>query len=197
LRINQDITSPEVRLIDADGKQVGVVSLAAAQQRADEAAMDLVEISPDARPVVCKILDYGKFKYRESKKRQEARARQKQVEIKEIKFRLGTGEADYAVKLRNARRFLTGGDRVKSLVVLRGREIMKQSLGRQRLEKFRDDLADIAEVERGPVLEGNRLQMFFLPKSEGKAKAKPKAKPGGKPKPKPAAEAKPKVGGEG
>ena len=170
LRINQDITSSEVRLIDADGSQIGVVSLAVAQQRATDAAMDLVEISPDARPVVCKILDYGKFKYRESKKRQEARSRQKQVEIKEIKFRLSTGEADYAVKLRNARRFLDGGDRVKSLVVLRGREIMKQSLGRQRLERLREDLADIAEVERGPVLEGNRLQMFFLPKVESKSR---------------------------
>lgn len=167
LRINGEITSSEVRLINAEGKQIGVVSLAVALQQAEDAAMDLVEISPDARPVVCKILDYGKYKYRESKKRQEARARQKHVEIKEIKFRLGTGEADYAVKLRNARRFLTSGDRVKALVVLRGREITKQEIGRQRLERMREDLADISEVERGPILEGNRLQMFFLAKISG------------------------------
>lgn len=166
LRINQDITAAEVRLIGPDGAQIGVVSLAEAQRRARALNLDLVEISPDARPCVCKLLDYGKFKYRESKKRQEARTRQKQVEVKEIKFRLATGEADYAVKLRNAVRFLEGGDRVKALVAFRGREIVKQSLGRQRLERLREDLGELADVERGPVLEGNRLQMFFMPKTK-------------------------------
>lgn len=170
LRINQDITASEVRLIGKDGAQIGVVSIAEAQRRATAEEVDLVEISPDAHPCVCKLMDYGKFKYRESKKRQEARARQKQVEVKEIKFRLATGEGDYAVKLRNAIRFLTGGDRVKALVAFRGREIVKQNLGAQRLERLREDLAEYADVERGPVLEGNRLQIFFMPKTRDKRK---------------------------
>lgn len=154
-----------MRLIGPDGAQIGVVTIADAQKRAYDLSLDLVEISPDARPCVCKLLDYGKYKYRESKKRQEAKSRQKQVEVKEIKFRLATGDADYAVKLRNAIRFLEGGDRVKALVAFRGREIVKQSIGRLRLERLRDDLHELADVERGPVLEGNRLQIFFMPKA--------------------------------
>lgn len=170
LRINRDITSPEVRLIDADGSQVGVVPLAEAQQRADDQRLDLVEISPGASPAVCKLLDYGKFKYRENKKRQEARSRHRQVEVKEVKFRLATGEADYAVKLRNAMRFLEEGNRVKALVAFRGREIVKQDLGKARLERLREDLLEVADVERKPALEGNRLQMFFMPKAKDKRK---------------------------
>lgn len=153
-----------MRLIGDDGQQIGVVSTADAQNRANALNLDLVEISPDARPPVCKLLDYGKYKYRESKKRQESRSRQKQVEVKEIKFRLSTGEADYAVKLRNAIRFLTEGNRVKAMVAFRGREIAKQSLGAERLKRLRDNLSEVAEVERGPNLEGNRLQIYFMPK---------------------------------
>lgn len=177
LRINLDITSAEVRLIGDDGQQIGVVTVADAQKRAHALNLDLVEISPDARPPVCKLLDYGKFKYRESKKRQGSRAKQKHTEVKEIKFRLSTGEADYAVKLRNAVRFLTDGNRVKALVAFRGREIVKQNLGAQRLQRLRDDLHEFAEVERGPNLEGNRLQIFFTPKTkDAKAKGKTNAK---------------------
>jgi translation initiation factor IF-3 len=177
LRINLDITSAEVRLIGDDGQQIGVVTVADAQKRANALNLDLVEISPDARPPVCKLLDYGKFKYRESKKRQGSRAKQKHTEVKEIKFRLSTGEADYAVKLRNAVRFLTDGNRVKALVAFRGREIVKQNLGAQRLQRLRDDLHEFAEVERGPNLEGNRLQIFFTPKTKDpKMKGKPNAK---------------------
>lgn len=159
-----------MRLIGADGQQVGVISLAEALRRAAENGLDLVEISPEANPVVCKLLDYGKFKYKKSKKRQETRARHKQVEIKEIKFRLTTGEGDYQVKLRNAVRFLSAGNRVKALVAFRGREIAKQSMGEQRLLRLREDLVEYADVERGPVLEGARLQMFFMPKTKERKK---------------------------
>ena len=172
MRINQDITSSKVRLIGADGRQRGTLALAEAQKEADEAGLDLVEISPNARPAVCKLLDYGKFKYRENKKRQESRSRQKQVEVKEIKFRLATGEADYAVKLRNAIRFLDDSNRVKAFIAFRGREIVKQHLGRERLLRLQSDLEDYADVERGPSLEGNRLQMFFTPKAKGSKHAK-------------------------
>ena len=159
-----------MRLIGADGQQVGVIPLAEALKRAAEHKLDLVEISPDARPVVCKLLDYGKFKYKKSKKRQETKARHKQAEIKEIKFRLTTGEGDYQVKLRNAVRFLTAGNRVKALIAFRGREIAKQNLGEERLLRLREDLVEYADVERGPVLEGARLQMFFMPKIKEKRK---------------------------
>ncbi|MGI9306182.1 MAG: translation initiation factor IF-3 [Gammaproteobacteria bacterium] len=172
MRINQDITASEVRLIGADGQQVGIIPLAEARRRAGEEKLDLVEISPDASPAVCKLLDYGKYKYRESKKRQEARSRQKQSGVKEIKFRLATGEGDYQVKLRNAIRFLGDGNRVKAMVAFRGREIAKQSIGEQRLLRLREDLVEYAEVERGPILEGARLQIFFMPKEKRKSHAK-------------------------
>ncbi|MGI9348127.1 MAG: translation initiation factor IF-3 [Gammaproteobacteria bacterium] len=166
MRINHDITAEQVRLIGADGQQIGVISRDDAQSRADALDLDLVEISGDTKPVVCKLLDYGKYKYRESKKRQEARTRQKHVEIKEIKFRLSTGEADYAVKLRNAVRFLEDGNRVKAVIAFRGREVYKQSMGRERLDKLRQDLAEVAEVERPPMMEGRRMQMFFMQKND-------------------------------
>ncbi|MGU9950805.1 MAG: translation initiation factor IF-3 [Gammaproteobacteria bacterium WSBS_2016_MAG_OTU1] len=166
LRINQDITSFKVRLIGHDGQQLGIFALSEAREEADKAGLDLVEISPDAKPPVCKLLDYGKYKYRENKKKQESRSRQKQVEVKEIKFRLATGEADYQVKLRNAIRFLGADNRVKAMIAFRGREIVKDYLGRERLLRLRNDLEEYADVEREPVLEGNRLQMFFMPKSK-------------------------------
>lgn len=159
-----------MRLIGADGQQIGIVSRAEAQKQAFENNMDLVEISPDTSPVVCKLLDYGKYKYRENKKRQEAKSRQKQVEVKEIKFRLATGEGDYNVKLRNAVRFLGEGNRVKALVAFRGREIVKQEIGRERLSRLQQDLQEYADVERAPILEGNRLHMFFMPKAKDKRK---------------------------
>ncbi len=159
-----------MRLIGADGQQVGVIPLAEAQQRAGWAKKDLVEISPDARPPVCKILDYGEFKYKKSKQQRKTRARQKQADIKEIKFRLTTGEGDYQVKLRNAVRFLSAGHRVKAMVAFRGREIAKQELGEQRLLRLREDLVEYADVERGPVLEGARLHIFFTPKTKEQRK---------------------------
>lgn len=160
-----------MRLIGADGQQVGVIALAEALQRARREKKDLVEISPDARPPVCKILDYGEFKYKKSKRQRKTRARQKQADMKEIKFRIATGEGDYQVKLRNAVRFLSAGSRVKALVAFRGREIAKKELGEQRLHRLREDLVEYADVERGPVLEGARLHMFFTPKTKRKQHA--------------------------
>lgn len=128
------------------------------------AQMDLVEIAPLAKPVVCKILDYGKFKYRENKKQHEARVRRKQVDVKEIKFHLVISEADYGVKLRNAVRFLNDGDRVKVSVWFRGREISKQQIGMERLRRFARDLQDYGAVEQAPNLEGKRMNMLIVPK---------------------------------
>ena len=166
LRVNRDITVSEVRLIGSDGKQAGIVTIEQALNLAAAADMDLVEISPTAKPVVCKILDYGKYKYRESKKRHEARVRQKQVEVKEIKFRLIISTADYQVKLRNALRFLQSGNRVKVSLWFRGREISKSHLGFERLKKFFDDLSEHADIEQEPNIEGKRLHMLLGPKRQ-------------------------------
>ena len=172
MRVNGDIVAGEVRLIDADGSQVGIVSLRDAQRRADEQSLDLVEISPDSKPCVCKILDYGKHKYWQNKKRHEARAKQKQVEVKEIKFRLSISSADYGVKLRSAERFLQEGNRVKAAIWFRGREIVKQDFGQEKLRKLASDLDEFADVEQAPNMEGRRLQMLFVPKRKDKKNAK-------------------------
>ena len=153
-----------VRLIDAQGRQVGVVPTDKAREQAREAGLDLVEVAADAQPAVCKLLDYGKHKYRENKKRHEARARQKHIEVKEVKFRLGTGPADYAVKMRNVRRFLGDGNRVKVSLWFRGREIVHQERGRVMLEKVRAEVAETAAMEDAPIMEGKRLQMVLMPK---------------------------------
>ncbi|MGI9337356.1 MAG: translation initiation factor IF-3 [Gammaproteobacteria bacterium] len=173
LRINDEITAAEVRLISADGGQVGVISLSAARDLAEKEGVDLVEISPDAKPPVCKLLDYGKHKYRENKKRHEARARQKQTEVKEIKFRLSISKADYEVKRRNAERFLAEGNRVKAAVFFRGREIIKQDIGRERLRQFSRELEGCADVEKTPVMEGRRLMMVLSPKKKATDKPQP------------------------
>ena len=170
LRVNEEIIAAEVRLIGADGKQIGVLSLEKARGLAEQEGVDLVEISPDAKPPVCKLLDYGKHKYRENKKRHEARSRQKQTEVKEIKFRLSISKADYEVKRRNAERFLADGNRVKAAIWFRGREIVKQDIGRERLLQLSQELVECAEVEKPPVMEGRRLMMLLAPK---KTKDKP------------------------
>lgn len=142
--------------------------------------LDLVEIAPTSNPVVCKILDYGKYKYRESKKRHEARTRQKQVEVKEIKFHLIISEADYQVKLRNAMRFLDGGNRVKVSLWMRGREVVKQDIAQARLKRFSDDLAELADIEQQPNLEGKRLGMLLVPKRKKRDKPEKGAHQDGK-----------------
>jgi len=151
-------------LIGAGGEQVGVVSLAAANKMAEEAELDLVEIAPTAVPPVCRIMDYGKFKYRESKKRHEAKLKQKQIIVKEVKFRPGTDEGDYKIKLRNLVRFLEEGDKTKVTLRYRGRELAHQEFGIRLLERIRGDLEPYGIVEQWPKMEGRQLVMVMAPK---------------------------------
>jgi translation initiation factor IF-3 len=163
VRVNDEIDAPQVRLIGPDGQQIGIVSLREAFAAADEAGLDLVEIAPTANPPVCRIMDYGKFKYQEQKKAQEARAKQKQIQVKEIKIRPGTDENDYQIKLRNLRRFLMDGDKAKVTLRFRGREMAHQELGLRQLERIQQDLADIGVVEQMPKLEGRQMVMVIAP----------------------------------
>jgi len=153
-----------VRLIGAGGEQIGVVSLASASKMAEEAELDLVEIAPTAVPPVCRIMDYGKFKYRESKKRHEAKLKQKQIIVKEVKFRPGTDEGDYKIKLRNLIRFLEEGDKTKVTLRYRGRELAHQEFGIRLLERVRNDLEPYGVVEQWPKMEGRQLVMVLAPK---------------------------------
>ncbi|MBQ1837203.1 MAG: translation initiation factor IF-3 [Neisseriaceae bacterium] len=163
-RINGEITAKEVRLISKDGEQLGIVPLKVALRQADEADVDLVEIAPNAKPPVCKIMDFGKYRYEQSKKRDEARKKQKQVQIKEIKFRPGTDEGDYQIKMRNIRRFLADGDKVKVTLRFRGREMAHQNLGAKLLQRVEEDLAEEAQVEQRPKMEGRQMVMMIAAK---------------------------------
>lgn len=164
VRINEQIKVPEVRLIAADGAQVGVMPTREALARAVEANLDLVEVAPQASPPVCRIMDYGKYKYQQSKKQQEARRRQTTIQVKEIKVRPKIEEHDMAFKLRNTRRFLSEGDKVKISVIFRGREIAHPDRGFKMLAQMSEALADIAVVEQHPKLEGRNLSMIVSPK---------------------------------
>lgn len=164
MRINGEINARQVRLIGVDNEQLGIVSLEAAMQMAGEAETDLVEIAPTAEPPVCRLMDFGKFKYRESKKRHEAKLKQKQVQVKEVKFRPGTDEGDYQIKLRNLLRFLEEGDKAKVTLRFRGREMAHQEFGVRLLERVRDDLLEVATVEQFPKLEGRQMIMVVAPK---------------------------------
>lgn len=161
-----------MRVIGADGSQVGVISIAAANKLAEEAELDLVEIAPTANPPVCRVMDYGKFKYRESKKQHEARLKQKQIIVKEVKFRPGTDEGDYKIKLRNLTRFLDEGDKAKITLRFRGREMAHQEFGIRLLERVKTDLIEHAVVEQFPKMEGRQLVMVLAPK---KVQPKPAA----------------------
>ncbi|MHB1530335.1 MAG: translation initiation factor IF-3 [Acidiferrobacteraceae bacterium] len=163
-RLNGQIIAPKVRLIGADGQQVGVVSLQEAQQSAEAATLDLVEISPNASPPVCRIMDYGKYQYEESKRRHAAKRKQKQIQIKEVKFRPGTDTGDYQVKLRNLTRFLENGDKAKITLRFRGREMAHQELGIQLLKRVEEDLSEVGVVEQRPRLEGRQMVMVINPK---------------------------------
>jgi translation initiation factor IF-3 len=165
-RLNDDITAFEVRLIGADGEQVGVVSIEQAQQAAQEAALDLVEIVPNGEPPVCRVMDYGKFLFELKKQKQAAKKKQKQVHIKEIKFRPGTGEGDYQVKLRNLIRFLEDGDKTKVTMRFRGREHAHRELGLELLERVEKDLADYGQIEQKPIMEGRQMVMVLGPKKK-------------------------------
>jgi translation initiation factor IF-3 len=162
--VNDDITVESVRLIDADGEQVGVVSVAEGIDLADEAGLDLVEISPNASPPVCKILDYGKYKYEAQKKANEARKKQKTIDVKEIKMRPGIDEHDYQVKMRSVRKFLDSGDKVKMTIRFRGREMAHQDLGVRVLDRVRDELDEEVKIEQYPRTEGRLMTMVVAPK---------------------------------
>jgi len=163
-RVNDMIEAPNVRVVDADGEMVGVISVTEGIELALEAGLDLVEVSPNADPPVCKILDYGKFKYEEQKKRNEARKKQKVIEVKEIKMRPGIDIHDYEVKMRNARRFLDHGDKVKFTIRFRGREMAHQELGMKVLDRIRDELEELTKVEQFPRIEGRLMVMVVAPK---------------------------------
>jgi len=152
-----------VRLIGSDGTQVGIVSNREALQKAQEAELDLVEIVPNAKPPVCRIMDYGKYLFEENKKRNKAKKKQKQVQLKEVKFRPGTDEGDYQVKLRNLIRFLEEGDKAKVSLRFRGREMAHQDLGRQLLKRIETDLSDYGSVEQRPKMEGRQMVMVLGP----------------------------------
>jgi translation initiation factor IF-3 len=163
-RINEEIGVPNVRLVDQDGEMVGVVGRNEAIQRAMEAGLDLVEIAPNADPPVCKILDFGKFKYEAQKKKNEARKKQKVIEVKEIKLRPSIDDHDYDVKMRSMTKFLDEGDKVKVTMRFRGRELAHQELGMNVLIRVRDDLEEVAKVEQMPRMEGRQMTMVISPK---------------------------------
>jgi len=164
LRVNEGIDTPEIQLIDATGENVGVVEINDARERALEAGLDLVEISPNSVPPVCKILDFGKYKYQAQKKAAEARKKQRTVEIKEIKMRPNIDTHDYDVKMRSMNRFFEEGDKVKVTLRFRGREMAHQDLGVQLLNKVKQDTTEIAKVESEPRLEGRQMVMVLSPR---------------------------------
>jgi translation initiation factor IF-3 len=152
-----------VRLIDVNGEQIGIVNIREAQTKAQEAELDLVEIVPHAKPPVCRIMDYGKFLFEQNKKRNKAKKKQKQVQVKEIKFRPSTEEGDYQVKLRNLIRFLEEGDKTKITLRFRGREMAHQDLGRKLLKRVETDLTEHGTVEQRPKMEGRQMVMIVVP----------------------------------
>ena len=164
--MNGEIRCKEVRLVGVDGEPIGVVPIEEALDRALKAGVDLVEISPNAEPPVCRIMDFGKFLYEKSKSQKEQKKKQKQVQIKEIKFRPGTDEGDYQVKLRNLIRFLEEGDKAKVTLRFRGREMAHQDLGMNVLERVKNDLEELAVVESFPKVEGRQAVMMLAPKKK-------------------------------
>jgi translation initiation factor IF-3 len=163
-RLNGEINAPQIRLVGVEGEQLGVVPLAEALAKAEAAELDLVEIAPMAEPPVCRIMDYGKFKYRESKKQHEAKLKLKQIKVKEVKFRPGTDEGDYKIKLRNLIQFLGEGDKAKITLRFRGREMAHQEFGVRLLERIKADLEPHSVVESFPRMEGRQMVMLLAPK---------------------------------
>lgn len=184
-RLNGEINAPEVRLVGVEGEQLGIVPIAEAMGKAEAAELDLVEIAPMAKPPVCRIMDYGKFKYREAKKQHEAKLKLKQIKVKEVKFRPGTDEGDYKIKLGNLIRFLGEGDKAKVTLRFRGREMAHQEFGVRLLERIRGELEPYSTVEQFPRLEGRQMVMMLAPKkapgkhhpNKPEAGTKPKASP--------------------
>ena len=163
-RANQDINVPTVRLIGADGEQIGVVTLQSALRAAEDSGLALVEVSPNADPPVCKLLDYGKYKYEAQKKANEARKRQKTFDVKEVKMRPNIDDHDYDVKMRSVARFIGDGDKVKVTIRFRGRELAHPEIGRDLLERIRQESEEVAKVEMMPRMEGRQMIMILAPK---------------------------------
>ncbi|MBC7945090.1 MAG: translation initiation factor IF-3 [Burkholderiales bacterium] len=165
-RINGEINALEVRLVGVGGEALGILSLTAANAMAEQAEVDLVEIAPQAQPPVCRLMDYGKFKYAESKKKHEAKLKQKQIQVKEIKFRPGTDEGDYQIKLRNLIKFLEEGDKTKVTLRFRGREMAHQEIGLKLVQRVQADLEPFGVVEQFPKMEGRQMVMVLSPKKK-------------------------------
>jgi len=163
-RINGAIRVPQVRCIDPDGNQLGILDTREALSKAEEFGLDLVEVQPNAEPPVCKILDYGKYKYEAQKRANEARKKQKTIDVKEIKFRPNIDEHDYQVKMRNMTKFLSGGDKVKVTLRFRGREMAHQELGANVLARVREETEEFAKVEAMPKMEGRQMVMVLAPR---------------------------------
>ena len=174
-RLNREIQASEVRLSGPNNEPLGIVPIMEALRMAGELDVDLVEIAATAVPPVCRLMDYGKFKYQEQKKAAEAKAKQTVIDIKEVKFRPGTDDGDYNVKMRNMKRFLADGDKVKVTLRFRGREITHQNLGMDLLNRIRDELADMVQVEQFPKLEGRQMIMMLAPARKKVATAAPAA----------------------
>jgi translation initiation factor IF-3 len=169
LRINNRIRAREVRLIDEQGAQVGIISIRDALVLAEERGLDLVEVAPTAVPPVCRIMDYGKFRYEQTKKEREARKHQKQAELKEVRLKPKTDDHDLEVKAKQARRFLLGGDKVKFIVRFRGREMAHPDIGREMLEQMAEELRDVGTIEQRPLMEGRALSLLLAPSAKMKA----------------------------
>lgn len=163
-RVNEEITTPQVRVIGDDGSQLGVVAIQEALRLAEQAELDLVEIAAQADPPVCRVMDYGKFLFEQNKKKHAAKKKQKQIQVKEVKFRPTTEEGDYQVKLRNLIRFLGEGDKAKITLRFRGREMAHQDLGVNLLKRLETDLSEVGTVEQFPKMEGRQLVMVLAPK---------------------------------
>ena len=164
VRRNAEILSPRVRVIGSTGDQLGIMTVQEALRSAESSALDLVEVAPGAEPPVCRIMDYGKFVFEQNKKAQSARRKQKQIQVKEVKFRPGTEEGDYQVKLRNLIKFLTHGDKAKVTLRFRGREMVHQELGAELLKRVQADLEDYGSVEQQPLMEGRQMVMVISPR---------------------------------
>jgi translation initiation factor IF-3 len=164
VRRNDEITTSKVRVIGAEGEQIGILPIAKALESAAEQGLDLVEVAPNSDPPVCRIMDFGKFVFEQNKKAQSAKRKQKQIHVKEVKFRPGTEEGDYQVKLRNLIRFLTNGDKTKVTLRFRGREMVHKELGAELLKRVQTDLDEYGTVEQTPQLEGRQMVMIISPR---------------------------------
>lgn len=164
--MNEKIRAREVRLIDVDGNQVGIVPLKEALRRAQEANLDLVNVAPNAKPPVCRIMDYGKYKFEQQKREREARKKQKVINVKEVRFTPQIEEHDYHTKMRSVQKFLSKGDKVKCTIRFRGRQITHAELGRDLLDRLAKDVASVGVIEKKPSMDGRSMIMFLAPKTE-------------------------------